>query len=108
MKKENFVKLLDMVIDQDKMTEKLNQALEPFFDGHIISTMTYLLTDGIVAVLSDEMGDTAETIEWWLYDAPDAGKGPGPHVEVDGKEFTLRTPGELYNFLLIGQDGGTE
>jgi len=95
------VRLLDAVIDQMKVTEKLEMALEPFFDGFIISTMANSLADGIVAALSDEMGDEHETIAWWLYDAPDAGKGPGPHVEVSGKEFTLRNPGELYDFLAM-------
>ena len=100
MKKENFVKMIECLHAQDRKNHKFEQALEPFFDNYLMSIMTSKIQNDIIDLLEDEMGDKFETVSWWLYDAPEAGKSKeNCFVEVKGVKIPVETSEQLYDFL---------
>ena len=100
MKKENFVKMIECLLEQDKKNDEFEQALTPFFDNYLVPTLTSKLEGDIIGILEDELNDKYETISWWLYDSPDAGKNKAcSYVEVKDIKIPLETPEQLYDFL---------
>jgi len=107
MKKENFVSLINGLIDLSAKEDGLCKALNPYFDGYLIPMMTNEITDAIITMLEDEMGDENDIISWWLYDAPNAGKDHDScYVYIDDTEKVLvDTPEKLYDHLLDCSNG---
>jgi len=107
MKKENFVKMICGIIEQNKKEHNFCNALEPFFDGWLVPLITSDLTNGIIDVLESEMEDEYETISWWLYDAPDAGKCEDSCYIIlkDDSKVRLDTVEQLYDYLFSNKSG---
>lgn len=101
MRKENFVKAINALIEQSERDCEFEKALEPFFDNYLISSLSDHLQNAVIDLLEDEMNDIGETISWWLYDAPEAGKNKEScYIFLqDGTEITVETPEQLYDFL---------
>ena len=76
MKKENFVRIINAIIEQDKIETKFSASLDPFFSSPICLDITSNFIQKIIESLIDEMGDdiSGSIIDWWLYDAPRAGE----------------------------------
>lgn len=101
--KEGFIILINAILNQEEFENKFATDLEKYFDGHIVSNISSKLIKTIIKVLEMEMNDKNDGwIEWWLYDAPDAGKNEkGRYVTVDGnKNYELKSVGDLYDFLV--------
>lgn len=101
MKKKNFVKIIEAVIAQAKKESTFDGALSPFFSSHLTSDISSHFQAQVVKIIEDEMGDNDSTIEWWIWDAPDAGKDENSSCVFmpDGKRIPLRTSEQLYDHM---------
>ena len=109
MKKENFVMLINAIIKHNEEKRRLEKALGPFFDCHLIAKIGDALSDDVMSALEGEMGDDirppfGSTISWWLYDAPKAGKTDSAWIEDDGVRYDLPDAEALYSYLKIAKD----
>ena len=104
MKKQNFVNMINAVIDQQEWKNDISKALDPFMDSMFIYDIDSKFINSILEVLENEMGDIFNNISWWLYDAPEAGKcKDSAWIELkSGERITLETPEQLYDFLTGG------
>jgi hypothetical protein len=109
MKKENFVKLVNMLIDQDERDGKVHIVLgELNIEGMLAFDITDKMKSSVIEVLEEEMNDPysksdhGSLISWWLYDAPDAGKClDSAWIQMEnGEKIPLETPEQLYDYLL--------
>jgi hypothetical protein len=97
--KEGFVALINSLIWQREYEKEFAGDMEKYFDGHFVPIITSELQKTIISVLEKEMDDK-EIIEWWLYDAPEAGKNKeNCWVDVGDIKFVVETPEQLYDFL---------
>jgi len=102
MKKECFVNMINAVMEMDKKEREFEDALEPFFDGYIISNITGKFQNDIIVALEHEMGDKNDTISWWLWDAPDAGNDKeASYIEIIKTKEIIRldTIEQLYDYF---------
>ncbi len=98
--KESFVALINSLIWQREYEKEFAGDMEKYFDGHLVPIVSGELQETIISVLEKEMDDKVY-IEWWLYDAPEAGRNKeNCWVAVGDIKFTVETPEQLYNFLL--------
>ena len=103
--KESFVTLINAVQEQMKRETDLAVSLMEYFDGFLVPVISAKLQSTILKVLSDEVGDKFETIEWWLFDAPDAGKNKdNAWISVEDEIYRLDTVSQLYDFLVNSKE----
>ena len=99
--RESFVTLINAVQEQMKRESDLAVSLMNYFDGFIVPEISVKLQSTVLKVLADETGDKFETIEWWLFDAPGAGRNKdSAWIIVEGEIYRLDTVDKLYNFLV--------
>jgi len=106
MKKENFVSIINAILDQEKRERALEEAMKPFL-GDFMSEVSTGFIDRVVKILENEMNapgtedEVGPVISWWLYDAPKAGENrDSAWVKVDGEEVSLYDAGELFDYLV--------
>jgi ribosomal protein L10 len=97
MKRENFVPLINAILEQIGFEDEFAKDLQKYFDGHIVSTISSNLIVKLVKMLEDEMNDKDEIISWWLFEGKDLNP---PYIEIDDKQMPLYSPGKLYDFLI--------
>jgi len=109
MKKENFVSIINAILDQEKRERALEDAMRPFL-GDFMSEASTGFIDHVVKILENEMNDpgigdeVGPVISWWLYDAPKAGENKeSAWVDVDGEKISLYDAGELFEYLMSCQ-----
>lgn len=107
LQKEEFVKAIQAIQEQEKLEEKLGELFQAMCpDNYWLSSCTNLI-EAFVSVLESEMQDENRWIQWWLYEDVE-------HVVSwmeDGKEqsIIIDTPEELYDFLKkCNQEKGAE
>ena len=73
--------------------DKLNRIL----DANYCS----ILSDTVIELLSESMGLSGDfdTISWWVYEL-DFGEYGDNCVEIDGKSISLKSPSDLYDYLI--------
>lgn len=94
--------LVDGILTQLEFEQNLVENLTPFFDGHFVSRISGELIISIFDTFGLEFGEVnAELIEWWIWDAPQAGKNPNDaFIVVDDHSVDVKTPEQLYDFLI--------
>lgn len=109
MNKELFVEIINFIIAQEEREFKLSDALKEY--GGEMSDFISFETDintHIVNWLERIMEDVdpkyGGTISWWLWDAPDRGRGKKKNRTItladSKKKYDLKTPGDLYDYLM--------
>ena len=99
--KEAFVMMINSILEQEEFEKEFTKDMEKYFEGHLVSEVSSKLISGVIEALKIEFDDTDETIEWWLYDAPDAGKSDSAAwIKYEGVVYPLKTPEQLYDWLV--------
>lgn len=107
MDKELFVEIINFIIAQEEREFKLSDALKEY-GGEMSDFMSFGtdINTRIVGWLERIMKDDSQypAISWWLWDAPDRGKGKKKYRTItladSKKEYDLKTPGDLYDYLM--------
>ena len=111
--RKHFIQAIEFVIELDEKENALTEALKEY--GGDTDFMSFA-TDHqvrIVQWLEEVMGDSRRDplISWWLWDAPDKGRGEKEWrivVAEDGKKYDIKTAGDLYDFLVKYQPRDNE
>lgn len=105
LSKHAFCRIINAILVQDKQDNRFARAMEPFLDGHFVSTFSEAAIGEIVRALESCFAyPEAKTIQWWLWDTPDAGKHNGAHVgDGQGNWYQLKTAEDLYDWLTTGK-----
>ncbi len=105
MDKKLFVEIINFIISQEKREFALTQALKDY--GGDMSDFMGFATDvntHLVQWLEQIMHDDTEypVISWWLWDAPNRGRGKKEYrtIKLKGKEYDIKTPEDLYDYLM--------
>lgn len=94
LKKETFIKAIELLCKQEQVNESITSALDKVCEGNgfFYDGGRYYLK-GLLLVLKETMGDDDNWIEWWLYE-----NGRDAWDENNTK-IPLNTVEELYDFL---------
>ena len=97
LSKETFLKVLQLIQEQDQINHVFSCALQTVGNGFIAFGTENRFYNALMIVLDEIFGDKADYISWWLYEASD-----DYIVEtVDGsKKWDLREPEALYDYLV--------
>ena len=97
--KECFCKALRMIKEQQDIDDQFGKALNMVGDGHFAYGTGNRYLIALLNVLKEAVGDQYDYIDWWLYDA-----SPDYKVWTDDgtKEWCLKEPGALYDFIVAG------
>jgi hypothetical protein len=100
MKKETFIKTIENIKDfydatvlQDK---KIQEALGG--DTQVMTEWHSKYIEKMLEILSEEMGDTSDTIDWLFWDSVCSMDGEYMTFEIDGNEY-LGTPENIWKEL---------
>jgi hypothetical protein len=104
MKKQTFVAIIDALRDQSEREEKFANGISLAFNGHGVFCLSNALYTEISRALSDELGafnhpQAGTAIEAWINEH-DFGKNR-MIGELNGKEYEIKTSGELFDFLTM-------
>ena len=107
LSKDTFVNLINAITKQIEKEMKIAKTMESFLDGNFIIDITSEFINTILKSLEIEMCDPCindehgSLIEWWLWDAPEAGRDKdSAWIELkSGKRIPLLSPGQLYDYL---------
>jgi hypothetical protein len=96
--KQDFVKYIESVKEQFEHYCKLSNTLNESFKEEI-----YNAFEKPHAVLSEVLfkKEQQDMVNWWLWDAPDDNKFVSVLSKGKKLEYTLSTPEELYDFLIL-------
>lgn len=100
---ETFCKLLNHAIELEEKDKALSEALQIYSGDKEFTRFVSSEARFIVAFLEEAMGDTTGAVSWWMWDCPEKGQASDPKVymvEENGKTFVLKTPADLYMYLL--------
>jgi hypothetical protein len=109
MQKETFVVLINGVVEQMKLEEKLSKSISVCFAEPVLFNISHNFSNKIIDALAEEFNDTKDeygyhTISWFLYDSPAAGENKEScWVEFNDKRYSILDAGELYDFLIDRQ-----
>lgn len=97
LKKETFCKALALIGEQEAINDKVGEALDLVCDGYLLFGVNNKYHEALLLVLKESMHDKYDYIGWWLYEA-----GPDYRVwtEDGSKEWDLKEPGALYDFIV--------
>ena len=107
--RETFIAMVDAVQHQEKLDRRIGKAVDVFSEGDSdgLNNNSFVfvtpLSSSVVRLLEVELCDQDQTVSWWLWDAPDAGKDiNGSKVTRDGKDFVIGDAGDLYDWMRFG------
>lgn len=97
--KELFIRTLEKIQEQSARISELDLALGKMCDGFVCFDKDNLYLSALLDLLKYTMDDQYDNIDWWLYEAPDAGytiwwNEDGKEVSVDLTEASA-----LYDYL---------
>lgn len=98
LKKETFVKVIELIKKQEEINENISKALDPVCEG---SGFFYyggrFYEEALMKVLKESMNDADNYqdswIEWWLYEE-------GRDAWINNVKIPLDTAEQLYDFLV--------
>ena len=98
--KELFLSSIEKIRQQESRVEEFNKALGKMCSGFPGFDNDNLFLIALRDLLKHDMQDEYDYIDWWLYEAPDAGYTIWR--DEDGKEVSvdLTRPEALYDFLV--------
>jgi hypothetical protein len=97
MRLDQFTKAIEAIQKQYNKETRLTDALQEFFDGHFVPTMSSDATEALIEVLEIHFDDAFHTISWWLFENDFGTKGL--IITIDGNEIPMVTVEDLYNYL---------
>lgn len=93
--KQEFVKIIKDIQENDKEHNELTKVLSKFCDGAgFLFLGDSKIYYNLLMLLKKEMNDSDNFIEWWLYE--DVEK----IVRIRDKVYTIDTVEQLYDFLI--------
>lgn len=100
MAKEQFIKRMQLIQNFHSEQETLSVFIDKITDGYPVVTIGDYLVDEIINMITEDLKINKEDnwLNWWLYEDVDK----VVYEEKDGKkiEISVRTLGELYDFLI--------
>lgn len=107
LRKESFVEMLTHILEQEESARNLDDALKKYGEKDLSGFATKepaFLVDWLNSAMDIDKDD--DTISWWLWDAPDAGKGSKKYCTVEftnsnKKPFVVKTPGDVYDLIVM-------
>lgn len=106
MKRQTFIEIIADIQAQQRKDNEISQALGDITDEESVVYISQLVTS-LVITLETEFDDDDQTISWWLWDAPHAGKNKAACVITDekhGKSWHITDSGKLYDYLVEMQE----
>ena len=95
MSKEQFVKRMSLIQNFHSEQDTLSVLIGKLSDGYSVVTMGNYLVNGYLDMIEENLDIFKDDwLTWWLYE--DVEKV----VYEDDKEISVRTLGELYDFLV--------
>lgn len=101
MKKETFTKIINLIREQVKKEDKINDFFFEVYREYFPNTTASFIGD-LIKIMGEELGDTDETIFWWLFYAPNGIQGDVKDDvlrDVDGDYIPVKTPEQLFDYL---------
>ena len=98
--KELFLSTIEKIRQQEARIDEFDKALNKMCDGFPVFDKDNLYLIALRDLLKYTMQDQYDNIDWWLYEAPDAGYTVS--WEEDGKEVSvdLTEASALYDYLV--------
>lgn len=106
MKRQTFIEIIADIQAQQRKDNEISQALGDITDEESVVYISQLVTR-LVITLETEFDDDDQTISWWLWDAPHAGKNKSACVITDekhAKRWNITDSGKLYDYLVEIQE----
>ena len=95
--KETFVKVLQLIQEQNKINDHFEEALALVGEGHFVFGVNNKFYEAAMILLKESVNDKYDYISWWLYEGE-------PEYKVwssDGdEEWDLKDPEALYDFIV--------
>jgi hypothetical protein len=101
--RESFKKIIVAIEKQDQFDSELGKKINSLIPDSVDGIFTIPLSSNIVQILGEEFRDSEETISWWLWDAPEAGRAKNPEsytIFGKNKKWIIKTVDDLYDYLL--------
>lgn len=98
LKKETFVKVIELIKKQEEINENISEALDPICEGNgFFYCGGRFYEEALIKVLKESMNDADDYqdswIEWWLYEE-------GRDAWINNIKIPLDTAEQLYDFLV--------
>ena len=97
MTKEKFIKYIRLIQNFQSEQDTLCVLINKLTDGFPVVTMGDCLVKGIIDLINESMNIQGDWLERWLWEDVDK------VVYDNGKEISVRTAEELYDFLTEGK-----
>lgn len=107
--KESFINIIDLVLQTSETQDKFEESIAQWFETYVYGFKPITdLTDNLIDILQKEMNDKYDTISWWIYDAPKAGKEKDNCTITleNGEMFPIYNPDDLYEYLTYTKELG--
>lgn len=102
--RDEFKKCIKALENNYNFTNQLNELARKFGAGFYVEYVTPDCSESLIWALSDIFCDKYDTIPWYCYEinfGKDYREGDNTY---DGKEYPLRDPDELYDYLVMMRD----
>ena len=97
MSKEQFVKRMRLIQNFHSEQETLSVLIDKLIDGYNVVTIGNYLVQEIIDMIEEDLGYN-DILAWWLYEDVDK------VIYDKGKEISVRTLEELYDYISVGVD----
>lgn len=101
MEKQTFKALMNLIIDEEKKADGLEEALQKYTGDTEFTGFYSQLPWQIVDIIEDVF-KCPDLVSWWLWDLPEQGKNKKyAYIEYKDKKYQLYTLDALYDFLVL-------
>ena len=69
--KETFIKIIELIQEQDKIDEEIGTALEKICGSWVIFGTESKIKQALFLLLNEVINDSYDSISWWLYENVD-------------------------------------
>ena len=94
--KETFVKVLQLIQEQNKINDQFEEALALVGEGHFVFGVNNKFYEAAMILLKESVNDKYDYISWWLYEGTSDYR---VWTDDERKEWYLKEPGALYDFI---------
>ena len=100
-----LVEVVSAIVEDKKRQEDYAKLNYEFFLDYPCDHTEHLIRQ-ILDLISDEYGeDAAETLSWWLWDVPDAGRNPEFALWENDQPIPTHTVEQIVDFILEARHG---
>ncbi len=98
--KETFVKVLNMIKEQQEIDDKVGDALETVCGGWVLFNSENKNHQALVMLLEELCVDIHEYISWWLYEScKKIVREVATNSDKEPRVWDLTTPEALYDYM---------